>query len=246
MGFIKTLKRKSLKFSNLFSKKLNIKNKKIIITGSNSGIGFAITKELVKNNTLLCLVNKNYDNLKILREKSFEIIQHDFKESKIDNHILDKIKNFSSNIFINCAGDFGSSDQDINSINIQKYQEILNINFFSPLRILMQIFKSHSLEQIVNISSEMGSMTLNTNGGYYYYRGSKALVNSLSKNMSIDLKSMKINVFCIHPGSVKTKMNSGGVISPEFSAQKIINIISENNSKSSGKLIDINQKVLEW
>ena len=131
MGFIKTLKRKSLKFSNLFSKKLNIKNKKIIITGSNSGIGFAITKELVKNNTLLCLVNKNYDNLKILREKSFEIIQHDFKESKINNHNLDKIKNFSSNIFINCAGDFGSSDQDINSINIQKYQEILNINFFS-------------------------------------------------------------------------------------------------------------------
>ena len=41
-------------------------------------------------------------------------------------------------------------------------------------------------------------------------------------------------------------MNRSGVVSPEFSAQKIINILAENNSNFSGKLIDINKNILQW
>ena len=69
----------------------------------------------------------------------------------------------------------------------------------------------------------MGSITLNKKGDYYYYRASKALLNSITKNLSIDLNKKNINVLCIHPGSVKTKMNPGGDISTSQSSQKIIN-----------------------
>ena len=58
--------------------------------------------------------------------------------------------------------------------------------------------------------------------------------------------SSDINVFCIHPGNVKTKMNSAGIISPDISAQKIINIISENNSNLSGLFIGINKEIIKW
>ena len=92
----------------------------------------------------------------------------------------------------------------------------------------------------------MGSINLNKHGGYYYYRTSKTLLNSITKNLSIDLKHKNIIAYCIHPGSVKTKLNSGGLISPEMSAQKIINLCAENNIKYSGKFIDINKNILEW
>ena len=92
----------------------------------------------------------------------------------------------------------------------------------------------------------MGSTANNKVGGYYYYRSSKSLLNSISKNLSLDLKNDNINVFCIHPGDVKTKMNSGGLIMPDISAKKIINILSENNSKFSGILIDINKEIIKW
>ena len=92
----------------------------------------------------------------------------------------------------------------------------------------------------------MGSINLNKEGNYYYYRSSKTLLNSITKNLSIDLKYKKINIYCIHPGSVKTKLNRGGLISPELSSQKIINLCAENNFKFSGKFIDINKNILEW
>ena len=69
MGLIKTLKRKSSKISNIFLKKLDIQNKNIILTGSNTGIGLELARKLIVNNNLLTLVNKNFENLKVLNKK---------------------------------------------------------------------------------------------------------------------------------------------------------------------------------
>ncbi len=246
MGLIKTLKRKSSKISNIFSQKLHLQNKNIIITGSNTGIGLELVKKLLVSNNLLALVNKKFENLKILNEKKMKIIQCDFEENNLPNDLLNEINMFEPNILINCAGSFGFPDQDLSKIEIENYKKVLNINVFSPLKLIQISLGSKNLKQIVNISSEMGSISNNISGGYYYYRGSKTLLNSISKNLSLDLKNKDINVFCIHPGNVKTKMNSSGIISPDLSAQKIINIISENNPNLSGFFIGINKEIINW
>ena len=80
---------------------------------------------------------------------------------------------------------------------------------------------------------------MNKSGGYYLYRNSKSLLNSITKNLAIDLKKKGVNVYCIHPGSVKTKMNTGGVDNPEYTAQKIINFCVINDEKYARKFIDI-------
>ena len=246
MGLIKTLKRKSSKISNIFLKKLDIQNKNIILTGSNTGIGLELARKLIVNNNLLTLVNKNFENLKVLNKKKIKIFQCDFEENNLSNDLSNEIDMFKPNILINCAGTFGFPDQDLSKIEIENFKKVLNINVFSPLKLTQISLRSKNLEQIVNVTSEMGSISNNINGGYYYYRGSKTLLNSISKNLSLDLKNKNINVFCIHPGNVKTKMNSSGIISPDISAQKIINIMSENNSNLSGLFIGINKEIIKW
>jgi len=91
----------------------------------------------------------------------------------------------------------------------------------------------------------MGSISSNNNGNYYLYKSSKSLLNSITKNLSFDI-NQKINIFCLHPGDVKTKMNTGGLISPEIAARKIINISSDNNLNYRGKFIDLNGNILGW
>ena len=58
MGIKKTKIRKIKKINYKFSKKLIIQNKKIIITGSNSGIGLELTKKLISTNSVISTVNK--------------------------------------------------------------------------------------------------------------------------------------------------------------------------------------------
>ena len=246
MGIKKTIIRKIEKINHKFSKKLIIKNKRIIVTGSNSGIGLELTKKLVSTNSIISTVNKKKNEVDKIKNENLKILEEDFQNENLTENFCFEVKEFKPNIIINCAAIFGPEEQSLENLHISEFKKILNINFFSPLKLVQLSLNGKQLEQIVNISSEMGSITLNNMGGYYYYRLSKTLLNSFSKNLSNDIKSKNINIFCVHPGSVKTKMNSAGVISPDQSAQKIINIINENDRNLSGKFIDINKKILEW
>ena len=247
MGIIKTFKRKILKAKNIISNKnLALKDKKIIITGSNSGIGLCLLNKLSNSNKILAFVNKNSDEVeKIIDDKNM-IIRSDFNDLENIIRYEERIINFKTNIIFNCAATFGDEDEKIENIDLKQYQRVINVNSLSQFAVVQSCIKSRSLETIVNISSEMGSISSNKIGGYYFYRSTKSLINSISKNLSIDLKDKKINVFCIHPGSVKTKLNTGGLIMPDFAAQKIINICAENQNKYSGVFINLEKKILKW
>tara|TARA_B100000029_G_scaffold404910_1_gene405052 strand:+ start:1849 stop:2589 length:741 start_codon:yes stop_codon:yes gene_type:complete len=246
MGIVKTLRRKYniLKNSLISEKKLNLSGKNILITGCNSGIGLNIFKKIVNENNVLAFVNDNSEEVDKFKNANTSILKCDF--SDIDNikNYYENILKFCPNIVINCAATFGDSS-NLENFDIKKYYKVLNINVLTPISIIKKSIEAKNLEQVVNISSEMGSINLNKSGNFYFYRTSKSLLNSFSKNLAIEFKN-KINIFCIHPGSVKTKMNTGGDISPEFSAQKIINICSNNEQSLSGFLIDINKNILSW
>ena len=56
--------------NNLFYK-INYSNKSVLITGSNSGIGLALTKLFLKlNNTVYAIVNSKNNNLKKIKNKN--------------------------------------------------------------------------------------------------------------------------------------------------------------------------------
>lgn len=248
MGIVKTIKKKFLKIRDLglSLKDLDLKNKNIIITGSNSGIGLSLVKILSASNKVLAFVNNASNNVeKFINDKS-NIIKCDLSDFQNINNHTTKILNFKPNIIINCAATFGDEDKKIENIDLKAFQKAININCLSQFALIQISLRSKKLETIANISSEMGSVSLNKIGGYYFYRSTKSLLNSISKNLSIDLKDKKINIFCIHPGSVKTKLNAGGWITPDIAAQKIINICTINKKQYSGLFIDLEKKILEW
>lgn len=100
---------------------------------------------------------------------------------------------------------------------------------------------------IINMSSILGSIESNTDGGLYAYRLSKSALNAATKSMSIDLKTHKILCVAMHPGWVKTDM--GGAKAPldiESSCQKMINTIHELNENNNGTLVQFDGSLLPW
>ena len=70
------------------------------------------------------------------------------------------------------------------------------------------------IKKIINISSSGGSIEENKQENAYIYRTSKSY-NSISKNLSIDLKKYGTSVISIDPGNVKTGMNNKGYLAKE-------------------------------
>ncbi|MDA7714542.1 SDR family NAD(P)-dependent oxidoreductase [Candidatus Pelagibacter sp.] len=240
-----------------FSKKkylTNINKKNILITGANSGIGLALTKRLLElDNKVLAIYHENSQNLTNIKNNNLSIIKYDLKKIDKSENFENKIKETSVDLILNCAGVLGPSfeNQQIENLDFEKFQEVLIVNSISILKII-QIMLNHkhstkNLEVLVNISSELGSINLNNQGNAYMYRASKTALNSISKNMSIDLMArFKTIVFSIDPGYVQTGMNPGGLLKTDVCAKLIIDLISSKVQLLNGKFVNILGEELPW
>lgn len=100
---------------------------------------------------------------------------------------------------------------------------------------------------IVNMSSILGSIHDNTNGGLYAYRMSKVALNMASKSMSVDLKNDSILCVAMHPGWVKTDMGgSNAPLDIATSCKQMIQTIQALNESQNGTFIQFDGKKLNW
>ena len=253
------LKKKIKKFLYIrkFSKKkylTDINKKNILITGANSGIGLALTKRLLElDNKVLAIYRENSQNLTNIKDSNLSIIKYDLKKINKSENFENKIKETSVDLILNCAGVFGPSfeNQQIESLDFEKFQEVLMVNSISILKIIQIILNNKlskkNLEILVNISSDAGSIDLNNEGNAYMYRTSKTALNSITKNMSIDLMArFKTIVFAIEPGNVQSGINPGGTLKADVCANLIINLISSNVQLLNGKFVNLLGDELPW
>mgnify|MGYP001407962782 FL=1 len=255
MGLRKKIKK--FFYTKKFSKKnylANINNKNILITGANSGIGLALTKKTLElNNKVLATYRESSENLKFIKNENLTIVKYDQSKIYEFKDLKEEIKKNSIDLIFNCAGVFGGSfeDQQIEKLDFIKFQEVLMVNSFSILKIVQMILSNKSstknLEVLVNISSDAGSIRLNNQGNAYIYRASKSALNSITKNMSIDLNTRyKTIVFAIDPGNVQSGMNPGGQIKSDVCANLIIDLISSNVESYNGKFINLLGEEIPW
>lgn len=228
-----------------------IVKKNILITGANSGIGYALTKNFLNlENKVFATYNNNKENLSKIDNdnlKYFKCNQSDISEIDI---IKDVIINKPIEIIINNVGVWGQQNQELENINYSKFKDTIMTNALSVLKItdvVLKNSKKNSLKTVMNISSTGGSIKNNNLGNAYIYRTSKSALNSITKNMSIDLKRrFNINVFAICPGNVKTNMNMNGILDADICAKNLINILESSNDELNGKFIDLKKNEIPW
>ena len=252
MGLRKIIKNKyyEIFYNNIFMQEKIYKNKSILITGCNSGIGLSLVKSLLNyNNKVYATFNKNCCNLIKIKNKNLFLIKCDQSNLKSVNKLKKIFIKYQINTIINNACFSGNDKQSFYNMDYKNFNKALTVNMMSVLKIsqlAVRFLKKNCLEKIVNISSETGSIEKNLTGGRYIYRISKSALNALTKNMSNDLyKKYKIEVIAIHPGLIKTKMNPKGLIKSSNCAVKIINLLTRSNL--NGKFLDLrNYRDINW
>jgi short-subunit dehydrogenase len=228
-----------------------LKELSYLITGANSGIGLALTKEILnQKNKVIATYRKDNKKLLEIKDNNLQILE--CNQENVDD--IEEIKNFIKdkpiNIIINAAGIGDWKEQTFENIDYNFFQKMLMINSLSIIKlseIIIKYSQKNSLKIILNITSTMGSISLNNSGNSFIYRVSKSTLNSVTKNMSVDLKNrFNINVFAVCPGSIKTKMNPEGLVNPEVCSKNILNIVNGFDEKLNGKFIDVSNKEIPW
>lgn len=113
-------------------------------------------------------------------------------------------------ILVNNAGI--APDQFVSGfeLDLPLYQQILDINVVAPLRLIqlfMPMMKQQGYGRVVNLSSELGSMTTTTVGTTVGYRSSKAALNAISHFLGMELKDFpNIKINAAAPGWCRTDL----------------------------------------
>jgi len=207
---------------------MNLKNKKVLITGATGGIGKCLVQKFNNlgssivatgtNDEKLNNLKKNFDNIHI---EKFRLDEHNKIEEFIEK--IDK-KLDGLDVLVNNAG----INLDNLSIRLteENWKKVLDINLTSTFLMCKHSIKKmlkRKYGKIINITSIVGHTG---NLGQANYSASKAGIVAFSKCLAIEYAKKNINVNCVSPGFIRTEMTDN--INEEFKKILISKIPSGN------------------
>ena len=218
---------------------MNLKGKKVLITGATGGIGNELVKKFNTLGSSIIATGTNQEKLDKLKKENSNLIT---KQFKLDNH--DKIEEFVES----CANDLGGLDILINNAGITRdnislrltyedWKKVIDVNLTSTFLMckfaIKKMLKSKR-GKIINITSIVAHTG---NPGQTNYAASKSAIIGLSKSLAIEYAKKKININCVSPGFIKTEMTEK--INEDY--KKIL--ISKIPSGELGKTEDVSNCV---
>jgi len=200
--------------------------KTVLITGANKGIGFETARQLVQLDCFVYLGSRN-------KEHGLEAIKklNDLGIFNVETILIDvtninsvrkarqelETKISSLDILINNAGIGGDLPQDFSTCCLENLRRIFDTNFFGAIQTtqeLLPLLKKSEQATIINISSEVGSLTeLSSQGGnshrdkFHAYGSSKTALNAFTVMLANELREDGISVNSITPGHTATDLN---------------------------------------
>ena len=223
---------------------------KIAIFGANGSIGQALCAHYQKQSDVYAFTRNDFD---IDESGLVKILLDDFNEdsvfqaaNKFDNDFFDKII-VSIGILHNKSF---MPEKRIEEVSSDQFLETIRINTLIPTLIAKSFYKKlkkNDKSTLVFLSARVGSITDNRSGGWYSYRASKAALNMVIKNLSIELRryNKELVVIGLHPGTVDSRLSQpfqknledSKIFSADFSVLKLSSVIDSLDIDDSGKCI---------
>jgi len=228
--------------------------KKILITGSSSGLGFALVEAYLDRGDSVYAIGKNMP-------KHFENNPHFFffpydlsKTFMLKSTVKDFLERHSFDLAILNAGVLGDIDT-LENIDISHLREVMDINVWANKELIDTLAQYAYVQQVVGISS---GASVNGSKGWGPYSLSKSGLNMLLKVYAKELP--EIHFTSLAPGIIQTPMvehiinevndqefpsaktlKNAHIQSPKEAAQNLINTFPKLLEYESGSFVDVRE-----
>lgn len=217
--------------------------KNITIIGSSGAIGGA----------LVSVVTKNFPNAQVheFSRSGANGIDYDNEES-IAHAAEMAAKEMALDLVIVTNGilhdDNISPEKSLRDLSADNFSRIFTVNTITPALVAKYFIPKLNKEgasRFAALSARVGSISDNVLGGWYAYRASKAALNMIIKNAAIETarRNKQAVIVGLHPGTVDSNLSkpfqrnvpADKLFKPEFSAQKMLDALSQLTPEDSGK-----------
>ncbi len=240
-------------------------SKKIaLVTGATRGIGLETVKQLAQNDVHVLLAGRDKSKAeraaKGLRDQNLDVdaialdVTNDASIAAAAGEVERKYGHLD--ILINNAGVLADDQaKKPSEQSAETWRSTFDTNVFGVVettKAFLPLLRKSSAGRIVNVSSGLGSLTLHSDpkSAIYNYKipaydVSKSAVNAWTVHLAWELKDTAIKVNAIHPGSVKTDMNSAGSLDVAEGAKSSVELALIGSDGPTGSFSHLGQ-TLPW
>lgn len=235
-----------------------------LVTGGNKGIGFQVARELALLGVTVLVGSRSEihgkDAISKLTNEGLRaaLIPIDVTDQEsiqaAENLIRERFGRLD--VLINNAGIAIDSGMSPSQLNIDKLRQTFETNFFGAFLVtqtMLPLLQNSAAGRVVNVSSGLGSLTLNSDPDFEFaavkllaYNSSKTALNSLTVQFAYELRDTSIKINSADPGFTATDLNGNrGTRTVEQAAGIIIKLATLDESGPTGGFFDENG-IVPW
>jgi NAD(P)-dependent dehydrogenase (short-subunit alcohol dehydrogenase family) len=150
-------------------------------------------------------------------------------------------------LFVN-AGVSNSPNETVADVSTEEFSRVMVTNALSPMRVIEALLALVRPTGTIGVmSSGLGSVADNNDGGFEIYRASKAALNMLMRGFTARHAKDPRTLLLIAPGWVRTDMGGPHAdLSVEESTQGVVDTISRQSGKVGLHFLDYRGETIRW
>jgi len=210
---------------------MEIREKKIIVTGGVNGIGRKVLDKLVKESAVIGVFDidkKGLDKLKKTYRNIYCKVCDVTNYQDVENAVNEFYNEFKGiDILVNNAGILFSfplvsfSPSGVKKHDIDDWHKVIDVNLNSIFYLTVNVVEKMILNRTKGVIINISSVSSAGNAGQSAYSAAKAGVNALTATWAKELGSMGIRVVAVAPGYTDT--DSTNHIMSESNLKQVIN-----------------------
>lgn len=226
-------------------------SQKVLIIGASRGIGLELVRQYRAAGDQVVATARSDAGLAALRELGATALKldvtSDLNESASAAGLAWQTDGQQFDTVVISAGIFGARTQGLQTPTEADFDAVMHTNVLGAMRVLPQLVDALAPQaRLAVISSRMGSIGLRSATGGWLYRASKAALNSVLKDASLELKGRAICV-SFHPGWVRTDMGGDGAdIDVATSVAGMRTVLATLKPEHNGCFFNYDGQALAW
>jgi NAD(P)-dependent dehydrogenase (short-subunit alcohol dehydrogenase family) len=229
----------------------------VMITGANRGLGLEFTRQYLEQGwrVIACTRQPGAEVLRSLDCDRLSIRELDVTDHTAVDELAEALRDEPIDVLINNAGTSGpqgfpecSAYSGLDNTDYEIWRRILEINLLGAFKVATAFYDHVAKSErrvLINMSSDLGSVTQNTQGDLYNYRSSKAGLNIVTKGFGNEWPD--IISIAMAPGWCQTELGgTGAEIDPVDSVRDQIKTINALTREHSGTFINRFGESVPW
>ena len=232
----------------------------VLVIGASKGIGLALARHYADAGATVCVISRQNNSA---GNAGMHWLQDPLLSEEHSAQVVKQALLYQPDTIFICNGvlhdDKAMPEKTIRQLDTAILADRFLTNVQVPalyLKLLFPYLSKQANVRVLALSAKVGSIGDNALGGWYSYRISKAALNMLVKNLSIEVGRLNKTaaIVSVHPGTTDTALSEpfqqnlpqGQLQTPAATALRLAAVAAGLNAEKTGQLLNWDGTTLPW